>query len=168
MVDELLRRDSSTLEVIHLSSFDNHAAVPFKRLSTEEIAVLVKEAIPGQQNNSTGVKKRNNFVVSWLSYNYDNYNSNWSRKWYYEATQSTPEEADSVANKFNLFAAANEGWKYCFDVVTEADPNLVPSKAMMNVGEMGTAIHGEVYFNTYGGIDGQCNSFYDCAINECN
>ncbi|QLL30216.1 hypothetical protein HG536_0A00330 [Torulaspora globosa] len=36
-----------------------------------------------------------------------------------------------------------------------------------NNGDVQTAMHGEIYFNTYGGVDGQCNDYYDCFTGDC-
>lgn len=156
-----------TVNVIHFSSDSGkHAAVPVLGQSNQELASLIVASTPAIMTNSTQLTKRD-FSVSWLSYNYDNCNKDLCMKWYNDASSDMTDEAADIATDFEFFVLRNEGWKYCFDVITDED-NVEPQASNSDSGEVGTAVYGEIYFNTYGGIYGQCNSFYDCTTSDCN
>ncbi|KAG0669986.1 hypothetical protein C6P45_002931 [Maudiozyma exigua] len=48
--------------------------------------------------------------------------------------------------------------EYCLSLAAGGSEDV----SGLNNGQTGSAMHGEVYFDAYGGIDGQCNENYDC------
>lgn len=48
--------------------------------------------------------------------------------------------------------------EYCLSLAAGGSEDV----SDLNNGQTGNAMHGEVYFDAYGGIDGQCNENYDC------
>lgn len=105
-------------------------------------------------NNMTS--KRNQYYdVNWASYNY------YVNTMFY-ITEERGSDWLSVTNALNEAYANNDDpdtWKYCMCVDYDTDGQYyeIPSEESTN---------GEIYFNTYGGIDGYCSNSY-CGA-QCN
>lgn len=86
-----------------------------------------------------------------VTYNYDNVNRD-----------IAIEDVKSInADSFQALSSAafevlmnHRGWKYCAGVGFGGSGSIQDLKS----GATGTAVHGELYFNTYGGINNQCNN----------
>lgn len=146
------------------SSLGNHVAVHMKGAGHEELAHLILAAEPGIPLGVNNLTKRDNFNVDWLSYNYDNANKDLSADFFGEEYTDATNE---LAGDISTFMINNGGWKYCMNPIYYQGTPGDDSAHAMEDGDTGTAIHGEVYFNTYGGVDGQCNDFYDCTEGSC-
>lgn len=108
-------------------------------------------------------KRGGEFNVEWVSYNWDNPNSDLSEG-AAQDRQLEEEEYDSyVYDWFN----SNHGWKYCMSV--EKNDHVGTADTYDDIGSE-NAYHGELYFNTYGGVDGYCNDNKDgaqCSQDGC-
>ncbi|CAI7113754.1 BBT_collapsed_G0018170.mRNA.1.CDS.1 [Saccharomyces cerevisiae] len=85
------------------------------------------------------------FDVNWISRNWDNVNVDLNK----EVKKSRPllgEEDDQYM--FGWFAN-NPGWKYYWSVTDNPDPGYIENYS--DIGDE-NAVHGELYFNTYGGL----------------
>lgn len=112
-------------------------------------------------NNMHLMKRTNYFQVNWASYKYDI----WSEE--YQAETSHPGlSSQQVIDEINEGYLRNgnpDTWKYCMciDGDTSGQYNDMPNRMGMT---------GEVYFNTYGGIDGYCNNAHcgaQCKNDGC-
>lgn len=99
-------------------------------------------------------KRDQSFDVNWFSLEYDNINHDLDEKVY---TQEPRELEDwDYDNSQPYWFAHNPAWKYCFAVVSNPNPgNSIDFSRPQN------AFHGEIYFNTWGGVDNQCNDNND-------
>lgn len=93
-------------------------------------------------------KRAQSFPVNWVSYQWDNINVDLTRDVEYGDEFKDWDYDESVGPWFS----SNQGWKYCASVAYNPNPGSVPAN-----GEQQNAFHGEIYFNTYGGIDSECN-----------
>ncbi|MDU7102160.1 MAG: DUF5341 domain-containing protein [Corynebacterium sp.] len=112
-------------------------------------------------NNIHLMKKTNYYQVNWASYNYDI----WSEE-YQSETRYPGLNGQQVIDGINQGYLRNgnpDTWKYCMciDGDTSGQYNDIPIRMGMT---------GEVYFNTYGGIDGYCNNAHcgaQCQSDGC-
>ncbi|KAK9369616.1 hypothetical protein V1509DRAFT_652353 [Lipomyces kononenkoae] len=144
--------------VLFGSNFGNHIAVSYKH-SHVELATLIGSSNPGIMPALEKVKRSETFEVDWLSYNYDNVNDDLCRYWYNAEGGSYDTYLEI---ELGNFIQNNGDWKYCVapNVLRQgeaADYNDIPGTGYGT----GNAMHGEVYFNTYGGIDGYCYDYCD-------
>ncbi|CCF57653.1 hypothetical protein KAFR_0C06580 [Kazachstania africana CBS 2517] len=156
----LSKRDSTTLaNSLHFTSqFGNHVASSIV-YTAEELSQLIVTAVPGQLVNSNFTKRTDTFEVSWLSYNFDNSNKGLAYDWY----EAEGGSFDSVLEEELTSAITkNPDWKYCFS------PAMVKAGEALDFDDIpgdgdgtGNVAKGEIYFNTYGGIDSFCNDAYD-------
>lgn len=154
-----------TAHKIHFeNSFGKHGAVHAKGEDHEELANLILAAKPGVPSGMNNLSKRDGFDVDWLSYNYDNSNKDLSQDFLGEEyTEATSE----LASDISTFMINNKGWKYCMNPIYYNGTSGDDSAHAMEDGNTGTTMHGDIYFNTYGGLDGQYNDFYDCTEGSC-
>ncbi|CCE66343.1 hypothetical protein TPHA_0P01860 [Tetrapisispora phaffii CBS 4417] len=160
-------RTTSGNGVVFSSNLGNHIALSYIH-SPEELSNLIVSAQPGvpNYNNYTYAKRdgypTDGFEVSWLSYNYDNGNSDLCSVW--ENNEPTDEGLSYFEGQVQNWIAANRDWKYCFAAVDAKAGEVINYDDISGVGSgTGNALHGEIYFNTYGGIDGFCNDNHDGA-----
>lgn len=117
--------------------------------------------MPGEINNST-LLKREEFSVSWLSYNYDNSNHDLAAEW--QERESDDYAQGYMEAQLQDFLEGNRDWKYCLALNDLRNGEAADYDDMPGVGGgTGNALHGEIYFNTYGGVDGYCNDSHDGA-----
>ncbi|CAI2034502.1 hypothetical protein SEUBUCD646_0I00100 [Saccharomyces eubayanus] len=155
--------------VLYFSSqFGHHAATHMRNNVTELVDAIISVEAPGTlpdtlSGSQTLQRRVNYFDVNWISWNWDNANVDLTER----AETSRPlleEEYDEgIFDWFNN----NPGWKYCWSVTDNPDPGHIENYS--DIGEE-NAVHGELYFNTYGGVDGFCNDNKDgaqCAETAC-
>lgn len=97
-----------------------------------------------------------------MSYSFDNTNKDLAVD---IADDSNPPGAVRYEYALDDFSKANPGWKYCMSALWDPNPNEPIDSN--HSGNIQNAYHGELYFNTYGGIDGQCNDNWDCEFGGC-
>lgn len=159
------------LHTVHWkSSFGNHVGARIPDSNLTQLAVDITHAEVGAQpvattkNKSGHLEKRwNYFDVEWTSYSYDNVNKDLAK---IVASDRTFEELEYDSGLFDFFDN-NHGWKYC--IAPTVNPNPGSDEGYDQIG-VGNALHGELYFNTYGGIDGFCNDDKDgaqCSTDGC-
>lgn len=93
-------------------------------------------------------KRAQSFPVNWFSYQWDNINVDLTRDIEYGDELQDWDYDPSIGTWFD----SNRFWKYCISVAYNPHPGTAPP-----LGEQQNAFHGELYFNTYGGIDSECN-----------
>ncbi|CCE61095.1 hypothetical protein TPHA_0A00100 [Tetrapisispora phaffii CBS 4417] len=104
------------------------------------------ESTPRHTKNATLFKRDGGAVdVEWISINYDDSNSDLSRE-VAEDRQIEEEEYDSTV--YDWFDN-NHGWKYC--IAAEKNDHTGVADVYDDIGKE-NAFHGELYFNTYGGV----------------
>ncbi|CCD26580.1 uncharacterized protein NDAI_0I00110 [Naumovozyma dairenensis CBS 421] len=101
-------------------------------------------------------KRWNYFDVQWISWNYDNINHDLDKQ-AAEDRQVEEEEYDSAVYEYYN---NNPAWKYCLSVFR--NDHVGHEETYDDLGR-DNAVHGELYFNTYGGVDGYCNDNKDGA-----
>lgn len=146
------------------SDFGIHLGVHLKGASVNEFVELVLSTEPGIPLNVKNSRfvKRNQFEVDWVSYNYDNANRDLCR----DIAGDRGLEYDLAEDAPGFFSSADT-WKYC-GAATKND-HVGQAQGYDQLGSE-NAVHGEWYFNTYGGIDGYCNDNKDgaqCATDGC-
>lgn len=158
------KRDDDTLLMISFETkYGNHSAIAMPHFSSEDLINSIAEATPGVMKDMDRLTKRDDgFSVDWLSYNFDNVNHDLSGDW---QDDSEHPDVTTLQLQMNDFAKANPGWKYCMNAVYSDNPNE-PADAN-HPWNLENAYHGELYFNTYGGVDGQCNENLDCMDDTC-
>ncbi|CCF56621.1 hypothetical protein KAFR_0B03250 [Kazachstania africana CBS 2517] len=162
---ELSKRDSEMSilpSLLFHTDLGTHHAVGL-HLDHSALISKILDAIPGQLPEQYLAKRDDGFEVDWVSYNYDNVNKDLAVQWTQDPEALGQEE---ISYAFETFVEANTGWKWCIDATIDD----VPSEPMDNnhYQNLETAIHGEIYLNTYGGIDSQCNEAYDCEDGKCD
>lgn len=147
--------------ILHFSTdLGTHYATHMFNNSIEAITNEVLTAIPGQLKEEDALKKRccglgtDGFEPTWVSYNFDNVNHDLTRLMH---TLWPQVHHDEWADGIDSGLINHRGWKYCAALAVKGDD----SDADLESGATGTAIHGELYFNTYGGIDSECNNVLD-------
>lgn len=159
-IDSIQRRDLNGTTQTGLyweSNFGAHLGVHLKGASVRELVDIVLSAEPGIPlgvKNSRFVK-RNGFEVDWVSYNYDNANRDLCQ----DIAGDRGLEYDLAEDATGFFSSADT-WKYC-GAATKND-HVGQAQGYEDLGSE-NAVHGEWYFNTYGGIDGYCNDNKDGA-----
>lgn len=147
------------------SEFGTHVGAHMKQNWTSMLNDIVTDPNPGSlestlrytDQNTSNLKKRwNYFEVDWISWNFDNVNHNLDEVAASDRLVEEEEYDSAVYDYFNTQPA----WKYCLSVFKN---DHVGRDETYN--DLGTdnAVHGELYFNTYGGVDGFCNDNKDGA-----
>lgn len=110
------------------------------------IGVQTPGSLPDTLSGAHSLQRRiSYFDVNWISWNWDNVNVDLNK----EVKKSRPllgEEDDQYM--FGWFAN-NPGWKYYWSVTDNPDPGYKENYS--DIGDE-NAVHGELYFNTYGGL----------------
>ncbi|AHY79133.1 hypothetical protein H828_YJM1478G00002 [Saccharomyces cerevisiae YJM1478] len=110
------------------------------------IGVQTPGSLPDTLSGAHSLQRRiSYFDVNWISWNWDNVNVDLNK----EVKKSRPllgEEDDQCM--FGWFAN-NPGWKYYWSVTDNPDPGYKENYS--DIGDE-NAVHGELYFNTYGGL----------------
>lgn len=99
-------------------------------------------------NDSKIAKRTSYFEVDWASYNFYEANTNDA----YETLENPDVSYTSLEDELNESYSNLDNpdtWKYCYCT------NLSPDGNYNDITE-GVGIEGEVYFNTYGGVDSYC------------
>lgn len=131
------------------------------------ITDLVNDIVQQHSSNCTGechlekmygnktvrnVKRSTPFQINWSSYNYDL----WLTSNFGNEVGGPDFDGNALENDVNdgySDVGYPDTWKYCLCVSDD------PGQDYDDIGDfMGSA--GEVYFNTYGGVDGYCNDFH--------
>lgn len=133
-----------------------------KAIVTDENPGSLESTLRNSDNGSLG-KYYNNFDAEWVSWSWDNANADLVNK---VSRDRGLEEEEYDQGFYNYFGWA-PAWKYCW-TVTE-NPNVGQAEGWDQIGQ-DNAVHGELYFNTYGGVDGYCNDNRDgaqCSTPDC-
>lgn len=152
------------------SVYGNHAAAHTTGIKNiTELATYIVQSRPVSANvdtidnfNSSAISSRfscrqNYFDVNYVTWNWDNVNHDLDRVLSQDrGTEEMWEYDQEVPNFFHN----NGGWKYC--ATATVNPNPGHNEGYNDIGR-GNAVHGEFYFNTYGGVDGYCNDNKDGA-----
>ncbi|KAI5968997.1 hypothetical protein CANMA_001993 [Candida margitis] len=152
------------------SVYGSHAAAHTTGIKNiTELATYIVQSRPASANvdtidnfNSSTISSRvrrrqNYFDVNYVTWNRDNVNHDLDRVLSQDRGMEEMWEYDQeVPNFFHN----NGGWKYC--ATATVNPNPGHNEGYNDIGR-GNAVHGEFYFNTYGGIDGYCNDNKDGA-----
>lgn len=118
--------------------------------------------VVGNQTQSNLAKRTNYYNVDWASYNYDGKN-------YVDAYETLEYPGDSYSSLIDELNAAYQSlgypdkWKYCLCT------DLTNDGAYGDLGT-GVGLVGEVYFNTYCGVDGYCTDNHcgaQCQTDGC-
>ncbi|CAI5118804.1 BEM_HP_G0068260.mRNA.1.CDS.1 [Saccharomyces cerevisiae] len=155
-IDGLEKREqnNTVTEMQHVlyfgSQFGLHVATHMRNNVTELVNSIIGVETPGSLpdtlSGAHSLQRRiSYFDVNWISWNWDNVNVDLTKK----AETSRPlleEEYDE--GLFGWFAN-NPGWKYYWSVTDNPDPGYIENYS--DIGEE-NAVHGELYFNTYGGL----------------
>lgn len=151
--------------VIHFTSkYGEHVAIHTSEISHEEFGQIIANATPDHPHNGKLGKRGWSFDATWVSYNYDNVNSDLARQW---ADNIHNDNQYQLEEEMLNFMSANDGYKYCISPVLSSNPGDISKNAFDDSVDQ-TPMHGETYFNTYGGIDGECNDYYDCLTSDCS
>jgi len=166
--DGLIKRDNrgieSDLPLMMWRNKGNLTTVisPVKNMLMNHYISSVGAAVKRVLNSSSTINagkvdnniRDNTFEVCWSSYNFDNLNSDLARDFLADTKGDgfEPFAQDAIADFVSRYGA----WKYCLSPNYGQPPSY-------NALPYGNAMHGEVYFNTYGGIDGPCNDIHDGA-----
>ncbi|KAK9364395.1 YGL262W-like protein, partial [Lipomyces kononenkoae] len=126
----------------------HHLATGVSHNDVTRLANDIANSTPGRVTNRTLTKRTSYFDVDWVSYNFDNWNDDLSNE--FAQDEQIPADAEAVYD----FVYPMNTWKLC--VTPTINPNPGTSEGY---DQMGTddAMHGEIYYNTYGGIDSFCN-----------
>lgn len=147
--------------IIFQSQCGNHNAVAVTYTDPVDLAYAIVNATPGVPSisNSTlstrdqksDVPGGDGFTVEWVSYNYDNVNRDVAlRSWTYVVDY----DKMKIQNWIATMLMNHRGWKFCVSVGQGSDN----SDSAVSSGKTPIGMHGELYFNTYGGIDNECNN----------
>ncbi|KAI5952342.1 hypothetical protein KGF54_003208 [Candida jiufengensis] len=169
---DLNERDGDETEILPNvisweSSYGNHsAAYTNKLIDVIEMAQQIQKSQPipaGLDNidhlmgNKTMQKRQNYFDVDYVTWNWDNGNQDLERTLTQDRGMEEMWEYDQeVPDYFHN----NGGWKFCGTATV--NPNPGQNEGYDQLGQ-DNALHGEFYFNTYGGVDGYCNDNKDGA-----
>ncbi|SMN17930.1 similar to Saccharomyces cerevisiae YER187W Putative protein of unknown function [Maudiozyma saulgeensis] len=140
------------------SSYGQHIAADIGYRPIEDFMGNITSSSPVNDNHS---KRGWDFDVDWLSYNFDNVNKGLAASWYdaYEYDNDDPKNV--IQTELANYVTQHGAYKYCVSAIYS--PDNVGSLGTGDSNEIQNAYHGELYFNTYGGVDGQCNDNYDCV-----
>lgn len=120
----------------------------------------------GQKTGNRQLRKRANlFDVDWYLWNFDNVNYDLAARWDQdtEGVTLTTYGADLLSD----FTRQNGDWKYCVAAdTTKRGEEYSYDNIPLDGSGTGNAVHGELYFNTYGGVDEYCNDNHDGAQNS--
>ncbi|ODQ44288.1 hypothetical protein PICMEDRAFT_13495 [Pichia membranifaciens NRRL Y-2026] len=141
------------------SEFGHHLAIALPHLTSDEFVARLNSATPGEPDVSPRRRFfKRGYEVDWVSYNYDNVNEGLASQFINTQGASDTEVWSYGAESF---ISEHDGWKWCLDLNIDSSPEEpIDSNHLENIN---VAVHGEIYTNTYGGIDGQCNDYYDCV-----
>ncbi len=114
---------------------------------------LISEMVASRNNNTA--TKRSSYQGNWASYNYDGMNYGQAERWaqHYHDGGDQFELRESLDNWINN----NSGWKYCLSAMHDDDT--------VNYDDISkdSSTKGELYFNQFGGVDGECKNGHDGA-----
>lgn len=147
------------------SDYGVHFGVHLSETIVENFVNVVFDSNPGVPSgvgNNSRLSKRQGFKVDWVSFNYDNANRDLCE----DIAQDRGLEYALAESGSDFFKTAAT-YKYC-GAATKNDHVGIGQ----NYNDLGSenAVHGEWYFNTYGGIDGYCNDNKDgaqCSVIGC-
>lgn len=145
------------------STYGTHVAVA-SGIHPNDLVEKILHSKPYQPIQNSTLSKREDFAVEWVSYGYDNGNYDLAVEWNsYEGGSVDSYLEVKLQNDF----AKYRDWKYCLSLVDTKMGEQINYDDIPGVGSgTGNALHGEIYFNTYGGIDGFCNDDHDGAQNR--
>lgn len=129
--------------------YENYARVDTNR--THIVASMKGELNPHDPvtsmlivRGSMGKARRDDdYRITWVSYEYDNWNID-STGFFYDAYESNP---DYFNERVAMIFGISPTTKYCMSLV-DGGTFIHPQNA----------VHGEMYTNNYGGVDGFCNN----------
>ncbi|CAL9735590.1 hypothetical protein MOSE0_H09560 [Monosporozyma servazzii] len=140
------------------SSFGKHVAVHMNNGTLHDLTLLVAETIPGEP------LIRNNYLTKrgqipgdygleliFVTYTFDNVNRDIAVE---DVQQVNSHNFSALSSGATEALMNHRGWKFCAGVGFGGSGSVQDLES----GATGTAIHGELYFNTYGGIDNECNN----------
>ena len=170
----LKKRSNNVTDTIHMLHFDSslgsHAAVHLNTDLDIMVDDIIQDANPGSLESTLRYtdqqvlqKRYNYFDAQWISWAWDNANNDLLRV---AANDRGLEEEEYDESVYNYFHGA-PAWKYCWTVTD--NPHVGRSEGYDQLGAE-NAVHGELYFNTYGGVDGYCNDNKDgaqCSGDAC-
>lgn len=164
MVANSLKRDESLncTYVSFSSPLGNHVGIS-NVLQVDGLIDEIVNAAPRIPNgisniNGTGLGKRSEeFEVDWLSMNYDQSYGDLAQNWIND--EGGTNNFDSLSEiELQNFLSDNRDWKYCFGAEDfKFGEPLTYDDTPGDGGGTGSAFKSEIYFNTYGGVDGYCN-----------
>lgn len=142
--------------IIAESSLANHTFIHRDGATIPDFYEEIMNSTPvtsTSSSNSTNsenlYKRAPQFESKWMSYQYTDTDSTYSGRWA-EAYEAFP-NGDEVVSEIQGFIQRYGAWKYCLAMQTSiADTDVYSGVGRENVAK------GEIYFNTYGGIDNQC------------
>lgn len=160
-------RDLTEHTIMWNSKYGSHVAAVVGNSNLTYLAHKIANAVPAEEredDRAINVRKRwNYFDVDWTSYSYDNANQDLA---IIVAGDRDFLELDYDSGIYDFFDN-NQGWKYCLAATVNRNPGS--DEGYDQIGQC-NAFHGELYFNTYGGIDGYCEDNKDgaqCSIDGC-
>ncbi|CCD26578.1 DUF5341 domain-containing protein NDAI_0H04050 [Naumovozyma dairenensis CBS 421] len=171
----LLKRDGSDGDAMHVLQWStpmgNHVGIHLDGDLQTMVNDIVADSAPGSLESTlrytktyNHTKRYNNFDAKWVSYGWDNGNSDLAKI----AMEDRPLEEEEYDK--NLYTEFNNmpAWKYCWAVTDNPHPGQ--GEGYDDIGKE-NVMHGELYFNTFGGIDNYCNDSKDgaqCPDDACD
>lgn len=170
----LKKRSNNVTDTVHMLQFDSplgsHAAVHLNTGLDSMVNDITEDENPGSLESTLRYtdqkvlhKRYNYFDAQWISWAWDNANNDLLR---IAANDRGLEEEEYDSSVYNYFRDS-PAWKYCWTVTDNPHPGEGEDYNQLGAEN---AIHGELYFNTYGGVDGYCNDNKDgaqCSGNAC-
>lgn len=170
----LKKRSNNVTDTVHMLQFDSplgsHAAVHLNTYLDSMVNDITEDENPGSLESTLRYtdqkvlhKRYNYFDAQWISWAWDNANNDLLR---IAANDRGLEEEEYDSSVYNYFRDL-PAWKYCWTVTDNPHPGEGEDYNQLGAEN---AIHGELYFNTYGGVDGYCNDNKDgaqCSGNAC-
>ncbi|AYN80721.1 K66 protein [Saccharomyces paradoxus L-A virus M66 satellite] len=144
------------------SEYGTHTA----HMPGDDVGTLVDfvlNAVPDEPNINTTInftKRSQQFGVSWVSYIWDEANHDLDTEWYNEEGGSFDSQLEESLAQAIIDIP---DWKYCIAPEVSKGEAISYDDIPGTHDGNGNALHGEVYFNTYGGLDNYCNSAHDGA-----
>ncbi|CCE63106.1 hypothetical protein TPHA_0D04730 [Tetrapisispora phaffii CBS 4417] len=154
--------DGNRQHVLYFKSAKgNHVASHLNNDIDRLVSSITNQVEPGSLSDTIGnykslQRRYNYFDAEWISWNWDNVNVDLTR----DVEQDRGLEEEEYDQGFYNFFSGAPAWKYCWAVTVNPHPGQ--NEGYDQIGD-GNAVHGELYFNTYGGVDGYCNDNKDGA-----